>query len=171
MDKTGRNGLRVGDLLDKSFTTSYIKLRLKHQRLLDNYSYGEDITSWEEEFFEAVEFLKTLNIVNGEYFINDHIQKGKKVLAEGAHGKYAGYRFWNFPFRYFFQHDICGCMQWPGHCSAKNKRRVWCDKSLLYPGRKRSLSRLNWTMKQERSFAKQVMNSGPLPDVPAVAVG
>ncbi|MCW3118256.1 MAG: Adenylosuccinate synthetase, partial [Chitinophagaceae bacterium] len=74
MDKTGRNGLRVGDLLDKSFTTSYIKLRLKHQRLLDNYSYSDDISAWEEEFFEAVEFLKEHNIVNGEYFINKQIQ-------------------------------------------------------------------------------------------------
>ncbi|MGB2704686.1 MAG: adenylosuccinate synthetase [Chitinophagaceae bacterium] len=48
MDKTGRNGLRVGDLLDKNFTTSYIKLRLKHQRLLDNYNFQEDITAWDE---------------------------------------------------------------------------------------------------------------------------
>ncbi|MCX6208186.1 MAG: adenylosuccinate synthetase, partial [Bacteroidetes bacterium] len=71
MDKTGRNALRVGDLLDKSFTTQYIKLRLKHQKLLDNFHFNEDITAWEEEFFEALEFLKTLNIVNGEYFIND----------------------------------------------------------------------------------------------------
>src|SRR5215218_3156274 len=86
MDKTGRNGLRVGDLLDKNFTTSYIKLRLKHQRLLDNYAFDEDITAWEEEFFEALEFLKQLNIVNGEYFINNQIQAGKKVLAEGAQG-------------------------------------------------------------------------------------
>ncbi len=58
MDKTGRNALRVGDLLDKSFTTSYIKLRLKHQKLLDNYNFSEDISAWEEEFFEAIEFLK-----------------------------------------------------------------------------------------------------------------
>lgn len=98
MDKTGRNGLRVGDLLDKNFTTSYIKLRLKHQRLLDNFSYGEDISAWEEEFFEAVEFLKTLNIVNGEYFINDHIQKGKRVLAEGAQGSMLDIDFGTFPF-------------------------------------------------------------------------
>lgn len=56
MDKTGRNGLRVGDLLDKNFTTSYIRLRLKHQKLLDNYSFSEDISAWEEEFFEAVDF-------------------------------------------------------------------------------------------------------------------
>jgi adenylosuccinate synthase len=98
MDKTGRNGLRVGDLVDKNFTTSYIKLRLKHQKLLDNFSFDEDITAWEEEFFEAVEFLKQLNIVNGEYFINNKLQKGKKVLAEGAQGSMLDIDFGTFPF-------------------------------------------------------------------------
>lgn len=98
MDKTGRNGLRVGDLLDKNFTTSYIRLRLKHQRLLDNYNFHEDITSWEEEFFEALEFLKELNIVNGEYFINNLIKQNKKVLAEGAQGSMLDIDFGTFPF-------------------------------------------------------------------------
>ncbi len=98
MDKTGRNGLRVGDLLDKNFTTSYIKLRLKHQRLLDNYNFQEDITAWEEEFFEALEFLKELNIVNGEYFINQQIKNGKKILAEGAQGSMLDIDFGTFPF-------------------------------------------------------------------------
>jgi adenylosuccinate synthase len=98
MDKTGRNGLRVGDLLDKNFTTSYIKLRLKHQRLLDNFSFAEDISAWEEQFFEALEFLKELNIVNGEYFINDKIRAGKKVLAEGAQGSMLDIDFGTFPF-------------------------------------------------------------------------
>src|SRR5690606_3762471 len=84
MDKTGRNGLRVGDLLNKNFVSRYIKLRLKHQRLLDNFSYNEDLSGWEEEFFEALDFIKTLQIVNGEYFVNDAINSGKKVLAEGA---------------------------------------------------------------------------------------
>src|SRR5688572_13328615 len=98
MDKTGRNGLRVGDLLDKNFTTSYIKLRLKHQKLLDNYSFNEDITPWEEEFFDALEFLRTLNIVNGEYFINNQLQAGKKVLAEGAQGSMLDIDFGTFPF-------------------------------------------------------------------------
>ncbi|MCU0404841.1 MAG: adenylosuccinate synthase [Chitinophagaceae bacterium] len=98
MDKTGRNGLRVGDLLDKSFTTNYIKLRLKHQRLLDNYNFQEDISNWEEEFFEAVEFLRSLNIVNGEYFINEHIRNGKRVLAEGAQGSMLDIDFGTFPF-------------------------------------------------------------------------
>lgn len=98
MDKTGRNGLRVGDLLDKNFTTAYIKLRLKHQKLLDNYSFSEDISVWEEEFFEAVEFLKQLNIVNGEYFINKQLSQGKKVLAEGAQGSMLDIDFGTFPF-------------------------------------------------------------------------
>ena len=98
MDKTGRNGLRVGDLLNKSFTTSYIKLRLKHQKLLDNYNFNEDISAWEEEFFDAIDFLKTLNIVNGEYFINQQLAAGKKVLAEGAQGSMLDIDFGTFPY-------------------------------------------------------------------------
>ncbi len=98
MDKTGRNGLRVGDVLDKSFTSQYIKLRLKHQRLLDNYNFLEDISSWEDDFFEAIENLRSFKIVNGEYFINDKIQQGKKVLAEGAQGSMLDVDFGTFPF-------------------------------------------------------------------------
>lgn len=98
MDKTGRNALRVGDLLDKSFTSNYIKLRLKHQKLLDNFHFIEDISAWEDEFFEAIEFLKTLNVINGEYFINKEISAGKKVLAEGAQGSMLDIDFGTFPF-------------------------------------------------------------------------
>lgn len=98
MDKTGRNALRVGDLLDKNFTTQYIKLRLKHQRLLDGMNFHEDINAWEEEFFECIEFLRSLNIVNGEYFINEKISAGKKVMAEGAQGSMLDVDFGTFPF-------------------------------------------------------------------------
>ncbi len=98
MDKTGRNGLRVGDLLDKNFTTQYIKLRMKHQRLLDNFNFHEDISVWEEEFFEALEFLREFKIVNGEYFINEKISSGQKVLAEGAQGSMLDVDFGTFPF-------------------------------------------------------------------------
>ncbi|MEY3436727.1 MAG: adenylosuccinate synthase [Sphingobacteriales bacterium] len=98
MDKTGRNGLRVGDLLDKNFTSQYIKLRLKHQRMLDSFHFNEDISEWEEEFFEALEFMRELTIVNGEYFINDKISKGAKVLAEGAQGSMLDVDFGTFPF-------------------------------------------------------------------------
>lgn len=98
MDKTGRNGLRVGDLLDKSFTTQYIRLRLKHEKMLNSLNFHEDITAWEEEFFEAIEFLKTFKIVNGEYFINEKLKEGKSVLAEGAQGSMLDVDFGTFPF-------------------------------------------------------------------------
>jgi adenylosuccinate synthase len=98
MDKTGRNGLRVGDLLDKNFTTQYIRLRLKHQKLLDGLNFHEDISDWEEEFFEALEFMRQFKIVNGEYYINNKISEGKTVLAEGAQGSMLDVDFGTFPF-------------------------------------------------------------------------
>ncbi|MES1226118.1 MAG: adenylosuccinate synthase [Bacteroidota bacterium] len=98
MDKTGRNALRVGDLLDPNFKKSYSQLRQKHQQLLGNYNFDEDISAWENDFFEAIDFLKQLNIVNGEYFINDKISQGKKVLAEGAQGSMLDVDFGTFPF-------------------------------------------------------------------------
>ena len=98
MDKTGRNALRVGDILNKNFISQYIKLRLKHQKLLDNYHFTEDISAWEDEFFEAVEFLRTLNIVNGEYFVNNAIRDGKKVLAEGAQAAMLDIDFGTYPY-------------------------------------------------------------------------
>lgn len=98
MDKTGRNALRVGELLNRNFTSQYIKLRMKHQRLLDNFGFNEDISQWEEEFFEAIEFLRELNIINGEYFINNKITEGKKVLAEGAQAALLDIDFGTYPF-------------------------------------------------------------------------
>lgn len=98
MDKTGRNGLRVGDLLSPDFRKKYNQLKKKHQQILDNFSFDEDISDAENEFFEALEFLKTLKIVNGEYFINDILQSGKKVLAEGAQGSMLDVDFGTFPY-------------------------------------------------------------------------
>ncbi|MBI2274891.1 MAG: adenylosuccinate synthase [Chitinophagaceae bacterium] len=98
MDKTGRNALRVGDILHPNFKNQYNELRAKHQVLLNNFHFTEDISSWEAEFFEALEFLKTLNVINCEYFINDQISKGKKVLAEGAQGSMLDIDFGTFPF-------------------------------------------------------------------------
>jgi adenylosuccinate synthase len=98
MDKTGRNALRVGDLLMDNFKELYEQLKQKHQVMLSTYHFTDDITADEKEFFEAVEFLKELNIVNGEYFINKLIKEGKKVLAEGAQGSMLDIDFGTFPF-------------------------------------------------------------------------
>ena len=98
MDKTGRNGLRVGDLIRADFKAAYDKLVNKHRQLLDTYSFDEDITAWEKDFFDGVEFLKGLNIVSGEYFINEHLSAGKRILAEGAQGSMLDIDFGTFPF-------------------------------------------------------------------------
>jgi adenylosuccinate synthase len=98
MDKTGRNALRVGDVLQDGFQNKYNELRAKHQVLLNNFHFDEDISAWETEFFEALEFLKTLNVINCEYFINEQIAAGKKVLAEGAQGSMLDVDFGTFPF-------------------------------------------------------------------------
>lgn len=98
MDKTGRNGLRVGDILHPDFMEMYNKLRSKHYQLLGNFDFQEEITDWENAFFEAIEFIKGFNIVNGEYFINEKINKGMRVLAEGAQGSMLDVDFGTFPF-------------------------------------------------------------------------
>ena len=98
MDKTGRNGLRVGDLLQDDFPTLYEQLKTKHRHLLDGYQFHEDISEWEKDFFEAISFVKELNIIKGEYFINDKIQEGQKILAEGAQGTMLDIDFGTFPF-------------------------------------------------------------------------
>jgi adenylosuccinate synthase len=98
MDKTGRNGLRVGDLLDKDFKNQYKRLRAKHQIILDGMNFQEDISAMEDEFFEALEFMRGFKIVPGEYFINEKLAEGKKVLAEGAQGSMLDVDFGTFPF-------------------------------------------------------------------------
>ncbi len=98
MDKTGRNALRVGDILSENFMDRYQLLKKKHQVLLNSYSFNEDISADEAAFFESIEFLKTLNIVSGEYFINNRIKEGKKILAEGAQGSMLDIDFGTFPY-------------------------------------------------------------------------
>ena len=138
MDKTGRNGLSVGDLLDKSFTTAYIKLRLKHQRLLDNYNFQEDISAWEEEFFEAMEFLRDFKIVNGEYFINEKIRQGKKFWQK-AHREVCWMLILELSLLLRAAILFQRCVYRVLDCSPKNQRSVWGFKSLLYKGRKRTV--------------------------------
>ena len=98
MDKTGRNGLRVGDILSKNFKDKYNKLTQKHLAMLRQYDTVVDWQQWEQPFFEAVEFMRSLQIVNGEYWLDNHIHNGKKVLAEGAQGSMLDIDFGTYPF-------------------------------------------------------------------------
>ncbi len=98
MDKTGRNGLRVGDILSKDFQDKYDKLTRKHLEILGQYEHTIDWKQWEKPFFESVEYLRTLQIVNGEYWLDKHIRNGKNILAEGAQGSMLDIDFGTYPF-------------------------------------------------------------------------
>jgi adenylosuccinate synthase len=98
MDKTGRNGLRVGDILLPAFEERYRFLKEKHYDILKQYDYKTDIQQLEEEWFEGVKTLKKLSIVATEYYLNQALAKGKKVLAEGAQGSMLDIDFGTYPF-------------------------------------------------------------------------
>jgi adenylosuccinate synthase len=98
MDKTGRNGLRVGDILAPDFKDKYKKLCDKHIEMLHQYVEPVDWKQWEAAFFEAIEFLRGLQIVNGEYWLEEHLKAGKKILAEGAQGSMLDIDFGTYPF-------------------------------------------------------------------------
>ncbi|MEM9980985.1 MAG: adenylosuccinate synthase, partial [Bacteroidota bacterium] len=98
MDKTGRNGLRIGDILSAHFKEKYQLLVAKHKRLLQHYQFEYDLAALEPTFFEAIDFLKTFNLVESEYLINDALQAGKSILCEGAQGSLLDIDFGSYPF-------------------------------------------------------------------------
>ncbi len=98
MDKTGRNGIRVGDVHKDDFVERYNRLKEKHSKLLSQMGFDEDLATYEEGFFEAVEVLKTLKVIKAEYYLNKAIDAGKKVLAEGAQGMMLDIDFGTYPF-------------------------------------------------------------------------
>ena len=99
MDKTGRNGLRIGDITSPNFLSKYEQLKEKHLSLLKLYPEIEfDLAAEEEKWMSAVEQLRGLNLVNGEYFVNQHLAQGKKILAEGAQGSMLDIDFGTYPF-------------------------------------------------------------------------
>lgn len=98
MDKTGRNGLRVGDVLTTDFKEKYNKLKEKHFQLIKMYDFDFNIDEEEKTWFEAFERLKKYQIVSSTYYINNALKSGKKVLAEGAQGSLLDIDFGTYPF-------------------------------------------------------------------------
>lgn len=99
MDKTGRNGLRVGDINSPNFKAKYEALKNKHLDLLKIYPDVEfDLASEEQQWFASLEVLRSLHQVNGEYYINKALKKGVKILAEGAQGSMLDIDFGTYPF-------------------------------------------------------------------------
>ncbi|MFN5069017.1 MAG: adenylosuccinate synthase [Bacteroidota bacterium] len=98
MDKTGRNGLRIGDLEHPDFKKQYQILKEKHLRLLEQYQFDYNLDEIETEWFNCIELIRKQNLVNGEYFINSILQRGEHVLAEGAQGSMLDIDFGTYPF-------------------------------------------------------------------------
>lgn len=98
MDKTGRNGLMVGDILSPGFNQQYENLKQKHEELLRHQNFEYDTDEIEQKWFEGIELLKSLNLVNSEMFINEKLTEGKKVLAEGAQGSMLDIDFGTYPY-------------------------------------------------------------------------
>ncbi len=99
MDKTGRNGLRVGDLDTPDFKAKYETLKEKHLGLLKIYPKIDfDLATEEKKWFEKIEVLKSLPRIDGEYYVNEALNAGKKVLAEGAQGSMLDIDFGTYPY-------------------------------------------------------------------------
>ena len=100
MDKTGRNGLRVGDTELPDFMERYHALVKKHLAMLDNYNsrIEFDLNELEREWFAALEVLKSLTFVDSEHYLNQAVAQGKKILAEGAQGAMLDVDFGTYPF-------------------------------------------------------------------------
>jgi adenylosuccinate synthase len=96
MDKTGRNGLRVGDI-ESNFMEKYEVLKKKHQNLLRLYDFEYTLEE-EAKFFEGIETIKKFRLINSEYEINNHLEDGKTILAEGAQGTLLDIDFGSYPF-------------------------------------------------------------------------
>ncbi|MBN8577030.1 MAG: adenylosuccinate synthase [Cytophagales bacterium] len=97
-DKIGRQGLRVGDILSPDFETKFKKLTDIHFDILKNHSIEFNWPELEKQFFEAVAFLKTFNLIDSEYFINEELGRNSSVLAEGAQGSLLDIDFGSYPF-------------------------------------------------------------------------
>lgn len=105
-DKISRSGLRVGDIFKSDFQEKYNALKNKHKEILSFYEFdymnteldGFKFEDYEKQWMNAIDFMRKLNVINSEYFINGELKKGKKVLAEGAQGTMLDIDFGSYPF-------------------------------------------------------------------------
>jgi adenylosuccinate synthase len=96
MDKTGRNGLRVGDI-ELDFMEKYETLKAKHLQLLKQYDFDYNLDE-EKKFFEGIEVIRKFRRVDTEYEIHRLLEEGKSILAEGAQGTLLDIDFGSYPF-------------------------------------------------------------------------
>ncbi len=99
MDKTGRNGLRVGDIFSPNFKEKYDALVEKHLGILKHHEgFTYDLSELEGPWMEGIELLRGLIAVDSEHYLNEALNSGKRVLAEGAQGTMLDIDFGTYPF-------------------------------------------------------------------------
>ena len=100
MDKTGRNGMRVGDLELEDWKDRYAALTEKHIKMIDffNVDIQYDLKELETEFFNAIKVLKELTFIDSEEYLNNAMKNGKTILAEGAQGSLLDVDFGTYPY-------------------------------------------------------------------------
>lgn len=97
-DKTGREGLRIGDILEDTFLARYQNLRDQHLSKIKQFDFPIDLQPLEDEWLAAIGFLRSFKFVNGEYLINDWLSAGRRILAEGAQGSMLDIDFGSYPY-------------------------------------------------------------------------
>jgi adenylosuccinate synthase len=98
MDKTGRNGLRIGDILSENFTEKYNTLVEKHKKMLSHFQFEYSLDEMEAAWFQGIEVLKTLTFIDSENYLHKAIREDKKILAEGAQGSLLDIDFGSYPY-------------------------------------------------------------------------
>ncbi len=97
-DKIGRQGLRVGDILSERFNEKFKTLTDIHFKILKDHDIEYNWSELEAQFLDAVNFLKTFNLIDSEYFLNQELKNGSTILAEGAQGALLDIDFGSYPF-------------------------------------------------------------------------
>ena len=100
MDKTGRNGFRVGELEIDGWENKLNNLISKHERLIKNFNVEIEynINELKDEFLDALKFLKSLTLIDSEHYFNTSLKSNKKILAEGAQGSLLDIDFGTYPY-------------------------------------------------------------------------
>lgn len=100
MDKTGRNGIRIGDIELEDFKERYRSLADKHEAMIAFYDVDleYDLKEMEDEFFASIDVLRSLTFIDSEEYLNQAIKAGKSILCEGAQGSLLDIDFGTYPF-------------------------------------------------------------------------
>lgn len=171
MDKTGRNGLRIGDIVSPEFGERYGRLKEKHLGLLRQYDYPVDLTDYEKKWFEGIENLKRFRLIDSEHAVNRLLDEDNTMLAEGAQGSMLDIDFGTYPFVTSSNHALRRRLYRSGRSSVAHRQRVRASSRPIARGWAADRSRPNFSTKTASGCARLAWNSERRPAGPAAAAG